>query len=92
MKSLDELHDDAAHVILHVGDMIYDIRTKSRGFLKSRERRIDITEDDIYIWTIFWFSQDEDNPYNNLNFIEEEGLKMAITIGTVELCSIKQGG
>jgi hypothetical protein len=92
MKSLDELRDDATHVILHVGDMIYDIRTKSRGFLKSRERRIDITEDDIYIWTIFWFSQDEDNPYNNLNFIEEEGLKMAITIGTVELCSIKQGG
>lgn len=92
MKSLDELRDDAAHVILHVGDMIYDIRTKSRGFLKSRERRIDITEDDIYIWTIFWFSQDEDSPYNNLNFIEEEGLKMAITIGTVELCSIKQGG
>jgi hypothetical protein len=92
MKALDELRDDATHVILHVGDMIYDIRTKSRGFLKSRERRIDITEDDIYIWTIFWFSQDEDNPYNNLNFIEEEGLKMAITIGTVELCSIKQGG
>ena len=92
MKSLDELRDDAAHVILHVGDMIYDIRTKSRGFLKSRERRIDITEDDIYIWTIFWFSQEEDNPFNNLNFIEEEGLKMAITIGTVELCSIKQGG
>ena len=92
MKSLDELRDDAAHVILHVGDMIYDIRTKSRGFLKSRERRIDITEDDIYIWTIFWFSQDEDNPFNNLNFIEEEGLKMAITIGTVELCSIEKGG
>lgn len=92
MKSLDELRDDATHVILHVGDMIYDVRTKSRGFLKSRERRIDITEDDIYIWTIFWFSQEEDNPFNNLNFIEEEGLKMAITIGTVELCSIKQGG
>lgn len=92
MKPLDELRDDATHVILHVGDMIYDVRTKSRGFLKSRERRIDITEDDIYIWTIFWFSQDEDSPFNNLNFIEEEGLKMAITIGTVELCSIKQGG
>ena len=92
MKSLDELRDDAAHVILHVGDMIYDVRTKSRGFLKSRERRIDITEDDIYIWTIFWFSQEEDNPFNNLNFIEEEGLKMAITIGTVELYGIKQGG
>jgi len=92
MKTLDELRDDAAHVILCVGDMIHDIRTKSKGFLKSRERRIDIIEDDIYIWTIFWFSQEEDNPFNNLNFIEEEGLKMAITIGTVELYSIKQGG
>jgi hypothetical protein len=92
MRTLDELHDDAAHVILCVGDMIYDIRTKSKGFLKSRERRIDIIEDDIYIWTVFWFSQEEDNPFNNLNFIEEEGLKMAIAIGTVELYSIKQGG
>lgn len=92
MKSLDELRDQAAHVILHVGDMIYDIRTKSRGFLKNRERRIDITEDDIYIWTIVWFSQDEQNPFNNVDFIEEEGLKMAITIGTVELSSIEQGG
>lgn len=92
MKTLDELRDDAAHVILCVGDMIHDIRTKSKGFLKSRERRIDIIEDDIYIWTIFWFSQEEDNPFNNLNFIEEEGLKMAIAIGTVELYSIKQGG
>jgi hypothetical protein len=91
MRPLEELRDQASHVILHVGDMIYDIRTKSRGFLKSRERRIDITEDDIYIWTIFWFSHLEQE-FNNLDFIEEEGLKMSIIIGTIELYSITQGG
>lgn len=91
MKPIDELRDEAAHVILHVGDMIYDIRTKSRGFLKNRERRVDILEDDIYIWTVYWFSQDKDNPFNNLDFIEEEGLKMSIMIGMIELFSIKNG-
>ena len=86
MKSLDELRDDAAHVILHVGDMIYDIRTKSRGFLKSRERRIDIVEDDIYIWKIMWFYKSEkyDN-FNTLPFMEEEGLKLSVLLGLVEV-------
>ena len=72
--------------------MIYDVRTKSRGFLKSRERKIDIIEDDIYVWDIFWFSQVEDNLYNNLEFMEEEGLKLSIIIGTIQLFSITQGG
>ena len=92
MRPIEELRDDASHVILHVGDMIYDIRTKSRGFLKSRERKIDIIEDDIYVWDILWFSQVEDNLYNNLEFMEEEGLKLSIIIGTIELFSITQGG
>ena len=91
MKPIEELRDQASHVILHVGDMIYDVRTKSRGFLKSRERKIDIIEDDIYVWDIFWFSQDDDNVYNNLEFMEEEGLKLSIVIGTIELQSIKHG-
>ena len=91
MTSLEELRDQAEHVILHVGDMIYDVRTKSRGFLKLRERKIDIIEDDIYVWSIFWFSQDDNNIYNNLEFMEEEGLKLSIVIGTIELQSIKHG-
>tara|TARA_R100001086_G_scaffold238958_1_gene164040 strand:+ start:11 stop:292 length:282 start_codon:yes stop_codon:yes gene_type:complete len=92
MRPIEELRDEASHVILHVGDMIYDVRTKSRGFLRKRERKIDILEDDIYVWTIFWFSQSEDyQKYNNLDFIEEEGLKLGIVIGTMELHSIKQG-
>ena len=92
MRPIEELRDEASHVILHVGDMIYDVRTKSRGFLRLRERKIDIIEDDIYVWSIFWFSQDDNNVYNNLEFIEEEGLKLSIVIGTIELFSITQGG
>ena len=91
MRPIEELRDEASHVILHVGDMIYDVRTKSRGFLKLRERKIDIIEDDIYVWSIFWFSQDDNNIYNNLEFMEEEGLKLFIVIGTIELQSIKHG-
>jgi hypothetical protein len=92
MRPIEELRDEASHVILHVGDMIYDVRTKSRGFLRLRERKIDIIEDDIYVWSIFWFSQDNKNVYNNLEFMEEEGLKLSIVIGTIELQSITQGG
>ena len=91
MRPLEELRDHASHVTLHVGDMIYDIRTKSKGFLRKRERKIDIVEDDIFIWTIAWFSHLE-KEFNNLDFIEEEGLKMSIVIGTIELYSITQGG
>ena len=92
MRPIEELRDEASHVILHVGDMIYDVRTKSRGFLRLRERKIDIIEDDIYVWSIFWFSQDNKNVYNNLEFMEEEGLKLSIVIGTIELFSITLGG
>ena len=92
MRPIEELRDESSHVILHVGDMIYDIRTKSRGFLRERQRKIDIIEDDIYVWSIFWFSQDEESEYNNLEFMEEEGLRLSIVIGTIELFSIKQGG
>ena len=92
MRPIEELRDEASHVILHVGDMIYDIRTKSRGFLRERQRKIDIIEDDIYVWSIFWFSQDEQSEYNNLEFMEEEGLRLSIVIGTIELFSITQGG
>lgn len=91
MRPLEELRDEAEHVILHVGDMIYDVRTKSRGFLRERVRKIDIIEDDIYVWSIVWFSHLEQE-FNNLEFIEEEGLKMSVMIGTIELYSITEGG
>jgi len=91
MILLEDLRDQVEHVILHVGDMIYDVRTKSRGFLKSRERKIDLVDDDIYVWTVVWLSH-LDRDFNNLDFMEEEGLKISIRIGTIELTSIEQGG
>lgn len=91
MNPTDELRDEASCVILNIGDIIHDLRTNSKGFLKNRERKIDIVEDDIYVWSIFWFSQLEES-YNNIEFIEEEGLKMSIVIGIIELHSITQGG
>ena len=44
MRPIEELREEASHVILHVGDMIYDVRTKSRGFLRKRERKIDLPD------------------------------------------------
>jgi hypothetical protein len=86
---MDELREEAEYVILSVGDMIYDTRTRSRGFLQKRERRIDIIQDDIYIWTIIWFAQAKEFQYfNNPSFIEEDGLKISILLGTVILHSI----
>jgi hypothetical protein len=69
--------------------MIFDVRTKARGFLTKRERRIDIFDDDIYIWSIYWFSVNSN--FNNLEFMEEESLSMLIVAGMIELFSIKQG-
>jgi len=90
--TIEELRKESECVILSVGDMIYDSRTKSRGFLQSRKRKIDIIKDDIYVWTIFWFYQDKDlDCYNNLPYMEESGLKISILLGIVMLYSINGG-
>jgi hypothetical protein len=84
----DVLRNEAGYIKLNVGDMIQDTHTGSKGFLTSRIRRIDMVEDDIYVWEIQWFSQDvKYNNYNNPIFLEEEGLRLSILIGTVKLYS-----
>lgn len=91
METLEELRDEASGIVLQIGDMIFDMRTKSRGFLVKRERRI-FLEDEVYIWNIYWFYQSKDIEFNNVEFMEEEGLRLSILIGTIELYSINQGG
>lgn len=91
METLEELRDEASDIVLQIGDMIFDMRTKSRGFLVKRERRI-FLEDEVYIWNIYWFYQNKDVEFNNVEFMEEEGLRLSILIGTIELYSINQGG
>jgi hypothetical protein len=90
METLEELRDEASDIILQIGDMIFDMRTKSRGFLVKRERRI-FLEDEVYIWNIYWFYQNKDVEFNNVDFMEEEGLKLSILIGVIDLYSINQG-
>jgi|TARA_R110000823_G_scaffold252834_1_gene375377 hypothetical protein len=77
-----ELRNKTKHVILEEGDMICDTRTGSKGFLIERERRVDIVRDDIYVWHVYWFSKKYEQ-FNSLPWMEEEGLKMSIVIGTV---------
>jgi len=91
METLEELRDESSNIVLQIGDMIFDMRTKSRGFLIKRERRI-ILEDEVYIWNIHWFYQKKDIEFNNVDFMEEEGLKLSILIGIIDLYSINQGG
>ena len=91
METLEELRDEASDIVLQIGDMIFDMRTKSRGFLTKRERRI-FLEDEVYIWNIYWFYQSKDIEFNNVEFMEEEGLKLSILIGIIDLYSINQGG
>ena len=91
METLEELRNESSNIVLQIGDMIFDIRTKSRGFLIKRERRI-ILEDEVYIWNIHWFYQKKDIEFNNVDFMEEEGLKLSILIGIIDLYSINQGG
>ena len=90
METLEELRDEASDIVLQIGDMIFDMRTKSRGFLVKRERRI-FLEDEVYIWNIYWFYQSKDTEFNNVEFMEEEGLRLSILIGTIDLYSINQG-
>ena len=91
METLEELRNESSNIVLQIGDMIFDIRTKSRGFLVKRERRI-VLEDEVYIWNIHWFYQKKDIEFNNVDFMEEEGLKLSILIGIIDLYSINQGG
>lgn len=37
METLEELRDEASGIVLQVGDMIFDMRTKSRGFLTKEK-------------------------------------------------------
>jgi len=81
-KSLQSQTED---VKLNAGDMILDHTLNSRGFLVRRKRYIDMIEDDIYVWEVNWFKHDEEISNGCPTFLEEEGLKLSIVVGTVEL-------
>lgn len=90
-KFKKSLQSETEGVKLTTGDMIIDHTLNSRGFLVRRKRYIDIIEDDIYVWEINWFKHDEQINNSCPAFLEEEGLRLSIVVGTVELYN-KDGG
>jgi len=83
--------DQAKHIILSPGDMVIDIISNQYGLLITRERRISITEDDVYFWTVAWSTNMSELDVTNAPspiYIEEEGLKLSILIGFYDLYQV----
>jgi hypothetical protein len=81
-------------LVLEVGDMLIDNVSLNYGVLVSRERKITVEDDDIYVWKIFWTSSNtysditlkiEESSNNQITFLEEVGLKISIIIDYFEL-------
>jgi hypothetical protein len=83
--------DQAKHLILSPGDMVIDIISNQYGLLVTRERRISITEDDVYFWKVTWssnMSELDPRKVPSPIYIEEEGLKLSILIGFYDLYQV----
>ena len=91
-NNMNKLRSVANQVILNVGDMVIDHISDFRGFLTKRIRHIDMVEDDIFLWEVQLFKTNENTNNQSTTILEEEGLKMSIAIGTVELHSAIKGG
>ena len=86
-SDINKLRHNASNVILNVGDMVIDHISDFRGFLTKRIRHIDMIEDDVFLWEVKLFKTNENTNNQNTAILEEEGLKMSIAIGTVDLHS-----
>jgi len=83
--------EQAKHVILSPGDMVIDIISNQYGLLIERERRISMTDDDVYFWKVTWsnnMSELELTYASSPIYIEEEGLKLSILIGFYDLYQV----
>ena len=87
-KKLELLRTEADKVILNVGDIIFDHIANMRGILIKRIRHIDMIEDDVYLWEIKLFKNDNSD-YTEI-IMEEDGVKVSIAVGTVEWHSVEQ--
>ena len=84
------LRDYTKDVTLKVGDMVVDTVTGQVGLLMECDRRISITDDDVYFWNISWYQSKEGiRSVNVVNpvWIEEEGLKLSVIVGFYNLHS-----
>jgi hypothetical protein len=87
------LQDETERVILSIGDIIIDLVTGFAGTLINRKRHIDPVHDDIYLWEVKWFNSTKNEMTDPplIRYIEEEGLKISIVVGTYDWHSIDGG-
>ena len=87
------LHEETERVILSIGDIIIDLVTGFAGTLINRKRHIDPVHDDIYLWEVKWFNSTKNEMTDPplIRYIEEEGLKISIVVGTYDWHSIDGG-
>jgi hypothetical protein len=84
------LREYTKDVKLNAGDMIIDSVTGQIGLLIAYDRRISITSDDVYFWSVKWSNDaHSENSIDIINLIwmEEEGLKLSILVGFYNLHS-----
>ena len=86
--SIKILRERTRTITLTSGDMIVDLVSGAIGVLLKRSRRIDIIENDIFFWEVYWskenkYFEDFDEHPTSM-FLEEEGLKLSIVVGTIE--------
>jgi len=81
-KSLKE-HIDLIN--LNIGDIIVDTDNGDVGILTKKNRRIDMIEDDIFIWNVKWSGSVE---IERVDILEEEGLKLSIVVGAYDWHSV----
>ena len=90
MTKLKSLREQTKRVTLSIGDIIIDLVTGFAGVLIKRKRHIDPIDDDVYLWEVKWFNSAKneltDPPL--IRYVEEEGLKLSIVVGTYEWHSI----
>ena len=87
-SELELLRAKAADVTLNIGDIIIDHIAEMRGILLKRIHHIDMIEDDIFLWEVKLFKNNNSDYTETI--MEEEGLKFSIAIGTVEWHSVEQ--
>ena len=91
--SINILHVYAFDVKLAAGDMIIDTITGDIGILVVKTRRLDMIEDDIYLWEVVWSHPEKllISPVEppQPRYMEEDGLKFSIIIGMIDWYSSK---
>ena len=87
-NNLELLRAKAEDVTLNVGDIIIDHIAEMRGILLKRIRHIDMIKDDIFLWEVKLFKNNNSDYTETI--MEEDSLKFSIAIGTVEWHSVEQ--